>query len=153
MNNDEDWDAFLDGHPVLSAKLSAEAKSEVELSLRSVQEREDNAAKHDGPIPSRRRQVVVIKDSDLIVAAGSEIRIASLVEDGFPTASAGASEGKSYKVCATFCNTRPPFPISRLFTLRTFSRSLLGGVLVAGKLKTFSITRTVSLITFLHCRF
>ena len=101
MDHDQDWDSFLDGHPVLDIPRTEDASVEVELTVKNVRDREVNTANNDGPAPSGRRQVMVIKDSDLIVAAGSEIRIASLARGGVADASPGASEGKSYKVRST----------------------------------------------------
>ena len=80
MNGDEDWNKLLQDHPIftLPTALSgpvARSQSSLELStstLPSYSHTDDSAT------PSGRRQVMVLKDAELIVAAGKEIRMTSL---------------------------------------------------------------------------
>ncbi|CAL1701451.1 unnamed protein product [Somion occarium] len=83
MDNDEDWNAFLRDHPIFSLPKSVsgptgKGNNSLELSINTLHHFTDLDPSEDAPTPSGRRQVMVIKDADLIVAAGSEIRIASL---------------------------------------------------------------------------
>ncbi|KAH8106097.1 nuclear pore component-domain-containing protein [Cristinia sonorae] len=83
MDTDEDWSSLLQGHPILSLPKSVSSpvgkgKSILELSHNTLPDFTSSDPESDEPTPSGRRQVMVIKDSDLILAAGSEIRIASL---------------------------------------------------------------------------
>ena len=72
----------------------------------------------DKPTPFGRRQIIAIKDADLIVAVGSEIRVTSL-EDSKSTR--GTSQ-KSYKVRAVACDARVGLRGShRFYTLQTYS--------------------------------
>ncbi|TCD66933.1 hypothetical protein EIP91_000711 [Steccherinum ochraceum] len=83
MDTDEDWNALLRGHSIFSLPRSVEnpagkGKSTLELSHNTLPDFTSIDTDTDEATPSGRRQVMVIKDSDVIVAAGSEIRIASL---------------------------------------------------------------------------
>lgn len=106
MDSEEDWNAFLRDHPIFSLPedvSAARSKEELsfELSLNTLPNFTTADLSDDGPTPSGRRQVMVIKDSDIIVAAGSEIRMASLGD-----AKMSKSQRKSYKVCISsyfFC--------------------------------------------------
>ena len=104
MDSEQDWNAFLRDHPVFSAHSNAAETSKStqarELSANTLPDFTNANAVADGPAPSGRRQVMVVKDSDLIVAVGNEIRMASLAD--VKTASQlSSSESKSYKVCIT----------------------------------------------------
>lgn len=98
MDGEEDWNAFLRGHPIFSLPESgsrSRVKEEsLELSLNTLPNFTKVDPASDGPTPSGRRQVLVIKDSDIIVAVGSEIRMASLGDSKL-----SKSQRKSYKVC------------------------------------------------------
>lgn len=99
MDPETDWDSFLKGHPIFSLPKSVSGAtgrgiSALELSLGSLPQFTNLDPADDGPTPSGRRQVMVIKDSDLIVAAGNEIRMTSLSD-----AKLGKNTRKSYKVC------------------------------------------------------
>lgn len=105
MDGEEDWNAFLRDHPVFSLPedvSAAPSKEELsfELSLNTLPNFTTADPSDDGPTPSGRRQIMVIKDSDIIVAAGSEIRMASLGD-----AKMSKSQRKSYKVCmSSYCS-------------------------------------------------
>lgn len=100
MSNQDEWDAILDGHPIFDISKSLAAgsfNSEValELSTNSFKSPfgEDSCGAAD-PL-SGRRQVMTLKDADLIVAVGTELRIASLGDIGLGKGT------RSYKVLHT----------------------------------------------------
>jgi nucleoporin NUP82 len=84
MDSDgDDWSSLLKGHPIFSSSPDTRQSQHLEL---------DN----DSPSPFGRRQVMVLKDADLIVAVGKELRVTSLGD-----AKLGKGKSKSYKVCVT----------------------------------------------------
>ncbi|KAH9843921.1 uncharacterized protein C8Q71DRAFT_826054 [Rhodofomes roseus] len=100
-DKEPDWNALLKDHPIFSlpksvAGIGGKGEASLQLSLSSLPDFKDVDPLHDGPTPSGRRQVMVIKDSELIVAAGSEIRITTLADTKF-----GRATPKSYKVLHT----------------------------------------------------
>ena len=102
MDPETDWDTFLKAHPIFTlpksvAGAAGRGPGALELSLSTLPHFTQFDPTDDGPTPSGRRQVMVIKDSDLIVAAGSEIRMTSLGD-----AKLGKSSRKSYKVCVFY---------------------------------------------------
>ncbi|PCH41289.1 hypothetical protein WOLCODRAFT_100221 [Wolfiporia cocos MD-104 SS10] len=100
MEKEIDWNELLQDHPVFSPSERAAGKTDpsFELSLGSLVDLTEANHSHDGQAPSGRRQVMAIKDSELIVAVGSEIRMATLAES--PT-KLGRSARKSYKTLST----------------------------------------------------
>ncbi|RPD67026.1 hypothetical protein L226DRAFT_529416 [Lentinus tigrinus ALCF2SS1-7] len=102
MSSEEDWDELLRNHPVftLPKRVSGrggKGEASLNLSLSSLPDFVDLDPVDDKPTPSGRRQAIAIKDADLIVAVGSEIRIASL---GDSKGARGTSQ-KSYKILHT----------------------------------------------------
>ncbi|OBZ76188.1 Nucleoporin nup82 [Grifola frondosa] len=98
MDSQDDWDSLMKDHPIFSLPKSvsgAAGKREVslELSLSSLPDFTDVDPLHDGLTPSGRRQNMVIKDADLIVAVGPEVRITALGDH--------SSARKSYKTLHT----------------------------------------------------
>ncbi len=81
--NGDDWSSLLKGHPIFSSSSDTNPSQHLELY-------------NDSPSPSGRRQVMVLKDADLIVAVGKELRVTSLGD-----AKLGKGKSKSYKVRAT----------------------------------------------------
>jgi nucleoporin NUP82 len=81
--NGDDWSSLLKGHPIFSPSSDTNPSQHLELY-------------NDSPSPSGRRQVMVLKDADLIVAVGKELRVTSLGD-----AKLGKGKAKSYKVRAT----------------------------------------------------
>jgi nucleoporin NUP82 len=79
----EDWSSLLKGHPIFSSPSDTNQSQQLELC-------------NDSPKPSGRRQVMVLKDADLIVAVGKELRVTSLGDGKL-----GKGKSKSYKVRAT----------------------------------------------------
>ncbi len=99
MSSEEDWDELLKSHPVFSlpqgvSRPSGKGEASLHLSLSSLPDFVDLDPVDDKPTPSGRRQAIAIKDADLIVAVGSEIRITPL---GDSKGARGPSQ-KSYKV-------------------------------------------------------
>lgn len=98
MNNDDDWSKILNDHPIFSLPKSftgptAQAEASLELSSNTLPNFTHLDPADDGPTPSGRRQVMVLKDADLIVAAGREIRMSSLGDTKLST-----SLRQTYKV-------------------------------------------------------
>ncbi|KAJ3575167.1 hypothetical protein NP233_g1277 [Leucocoprinus birnbaumii] len=101
MNADNDWSDFLQNHPIFSLPKSfdastAEAESSFELSANTLPRFVKVDPLDDGTTPSGRRQTMVLKDADLIVAAGKEVRMASLGDAKVPS-----STRKTYKTLHT----------------------------------------------------
>lgn len=100
MEGEEDWNAFLKDHPVFSLPKSVSGPTgggEVSLELsRNTLPRftSDLDPSDDGPTPSGRRQVMLIRDSDLVVAAGNEVRITALGDSKLTK-----NGDKTHKVC------------------------------------------------------
>ncbi|KAI0352971.1 hypothetical protein OH77DRAFT_1497486 [Trametes cingulata] len=100
--SEEDWEELLKDHPVFSFQKSVsgpagKGEESLNLSLRSLPDFVSLDPVEDKPTPSGRRQAIAIKDADLIVAVGSEVRIASLGD----TKGARGSSQKSYKILHT----------------------------------------------------
>ncbi|CCM04850.1 uncharacterized protein FIBRA_07043 [Fibroporia radiculosa] len=101
MEKETDWNALFSDHPIFSlpkgvAESAGKNETSLELSLGSLPEFTEVDPEHDGPTPSGRRQVMIIKDAELIVAAGNEIRMASLLDSKL-----GRPVRKSYKILHT----------------------------------------------------
>src|ERR1700677_2127516 len=103
---DDDWSLVLNDHPIFSLPKSVAGHAEVslELSTKTLQSFTNVDPWEGGPIPPGRRQVMILKNEDLIVAAGEELRITSLGDSKL-----GRSSKKSYKVASA--NHRPLVPI------------------------------------------
>lgn len=82
----DDWQTLLDAHPIFHRSGKSPTEQHLQLST-STQESEH------GYVLSGRRQLMALKDADLIVAAGSELRMTSLWDTKL-----GRETGKSYKV-------------------------------------------------------
>ena len=84
MDSDgDDWSSLLKGHPIFSSSSDTNQLQQAELY-------------NDSSLPSGRRQVMVLKDADLIVAVGKELRMTSLGDAKF-----GRGKSKSYKARVT----------------------------------------------------
>lgn len=90
--SEDDWSSLLKDHPIFS---TTEARpSQLELSTNSLPDfTHPDPLKHDPSFLSGRRQAMVLKDADLIVAVGNEIRATSLGD-----AKLNKATPKSYKV-------------------------------------------------------
>ena len=84
MDSDsDDWSSLLKGHPIFSSSSDTNQPQQPELY-------------DDSSLPSGRRQVMVLKDADLIVAVGKELRVTSLGDTKL-----GRGKSKSYKARVT----------------------------------------------------
>lgn len=97
MDDEDNWASLLKDHPIFTLPKPSDDfnahSSLLELSTSSLPSFTHADPTNDGQTPSGRRQVMVLKDSDLVVAAGKEIRITSLGD-----AKLGRSTRKTYKV-------------------------------------------------------
>ncbi|KAG2013406.1 hypothetical protein CC2G_010323 [Coprinopsis cinerea AmutBmut pab1-1] len=100
--NDEAWGPLLRDHPIFSLStkglegLDDNRKSQLELSTNTLSRFTTVDPKQDDATPSGRRQVMALRDTDLVVAVGKELRIASLGDIKL-----GRSARKTYKVMHT----------------------------------------------------
>ncbi|KAH7887865.1 hypothetical protein F5I97DRAFT_1863655 [Phlebopus sp. FC_14] len=92
--NQDDWGAILEGHPIFDIPKSYDAwEQNLELSRNTLRKSARDGFPEDGYSLSGRRQLMTLKDADLILAAGKELRIASLGDTKL-----GRSTKKAYKV-------------------------------------------------------
>jgi nucleoporin NUP82 len=105
MDGEDDWNKLLKEHPIFSLSgslvdlTSDSSSSNLELSASTLPKFLQTNPKHNDPTPSGRRQTMVLKDADLVVSAGKELRIASLGDIKL-----GRSTRKSYKVRGSTCS-------------------------------------------------
>lgn len=95
MTATDEWSSTLKDHPIFSPvnDLLSAAPDVFELSTTTLTKFTNVSPREDEPIPSGRRQVMILKDADLIVAAGKEVRISSVGD-----LKLSSSVRKSYKV-------------------------------------------------------
>jgi len=89
----DDWSSLLKGHPIFSFPTDTSPSQQLELSTNSLPDFTRLEPHNDFPSPSGRRQIMVLKDADLIVAVGKEVRVTSLADSKL-----GMGKSKSYKV-------------------------------------------------------
>ncbi|OJA16379.1 hypothetical protein AZE42_09872 [Rhizopogon vesiculosus] len=97
----DDWSTILDEHPIFALPNSVggivgQSEASLELSTNTLRKSLLEGPVEDGLSLSGRRQVMALKDSDLIVAAGCELRIASLSDSKL-----GRNMNRSFKVLNT----------------------------------------------------
>lgn len=93
MADGEDWSRLLRDHPIFSP--SNQNKSNfLELSTLSLRDSDGVDSSDTGSSTFGRRQTMILKDADVIVAAGKEIRMSP-----FGDIKLSRSTRKSYKVC------------------------------------------------------
>lgn len=88
----DDWTSVLIGHPIFSLPSDTDQSKQLELSTNSLPDFTQLEPCHDSPSTSGRRQAMVLKDADLIVAIEKEIRVTSLGDTKL-----GRVMSKSYK--------------------------------------------------------
>ena len=95
MTATDEWSSTLKDHPIFSpVNRSLSPSSDVfELSTTTLAKFTNVSPQQDEPTPSGRRQVMILKDADLIVAAGKEVRMSSVGD-----LKLSSSVRKSYKV-------------------------------------------------------
>ncbi|KAF9483973.1 hypothetical protein BDN70DRAFT_873108 [Pholiota conissans] len=81
MADNEEWAKILNDHPIFSLPRTYErlpkTKNPLELSTNTLPDFTNTDPQADSLSPSGRRQVMMLKDTDLIVAVGKEIRMSS----------------------------------------------------------------------------
>ena len=92
MADAEDWSRLLQDHPIFSPPHQDKLNF-LELSTLSLRDSGNVDSSNTGSSTFGRRQTMILKDADLIVAAGKEIRISS-----FGDIKLSRSTRKSYKV-------------------------------------------------------
>ena len=86
--NPHNWEPVLNGHPIFdpSSGGSDDKNSwntdgpSLELSISSLSQFKPSDTIQDGGISGGRRRTMLIKDADLIVAVGNQVRMMSLTE-------------------------------------------------------------------------
>ncbi|KAI0321851.1 hypothetical protein OF83DRAFT_162519 [Amylostereum chailletii] len=99
MESQDDWSATLKGHPIFARPTDSKASKDeasLELSASTLPNFTNLNPEDDSPSPSGRRQTMVIKDTELIVAVGKEIRVTALKDTKL-----SSSTRKAYKVLHT----------------------------------------------------
>ncbi|KAG2077550.1 hypothetical protein BDR04DRAFT_1113524 [Suillus decipiens] len=93
----DDWRTMLEGHSIftLPSGYGGQSEESLELSTNTLKKSILNEGPLDGIPRSGRRRVMVLKESDLIVAAGYELRITSLLASKL-----GRSTNNSFKLIA-----------------------------------------------------
>ena len=89
----DDWSSLLKDHPIFSLPTDTSPIQQLELSTNSLPDFTRLEPHNDSPSPSGKRQTMVLKDADLIVAVGEEVRVTSLGDSKL-----GRGKSKSYKV-------------------------------------------------------
>lgn len=121
----DDWHTLLDAHPIFhfpahfhSQRGRGEPVTEqsLELSTNTLSTISQDSQSEHGYVLSGRRQLMALKDADLIVAAGSELRMTSLWDTKL-----GRDTGKSYKVRRSYAHGRARHGEinTRFFTFQT----------------------------------
>lgn len=93
MADNEDWSRLLQDHPIFSPS-SQDKSTFLEFSTLSLRDSSNVDSSDTGSSTFGRRQTMILKDADLIVAADKEIRMSS-----FGDIKLSKSVRKSYKVC------------------------------------------------------
>ena len=93
MADGEDWSRLLQDHPIFSPSNHIKSNF-LELSTLSLRDSHNVDSSDTGSSTFGRRQTMILKDADLIVAADKEIRMSS-----FGDIKLSRSTRKSYKVC------------------------------------------------------
>ena len=92
MTGELDWQDYLDEHPIFLG-VKHVTNYPTELSFSAAKESKNDEESNASSTP-RRRQIMCMKDSDLIVACGCEIRMTCLAD-----AKVSGGSNKTYKVC------------------------------------------------------
>lgn len=102
MSATDEWSNVLHDHPIFSLPKSFHGPLSglLELSTTTLPKFTNVDPQDDKMTPSGRRQVMILKDAELIVAAGKEVRISSVGD-----LKLSQSMRKSYKVGLTTCES------------------------------------------------
>lgn len=110
----DDWSSVLKGHPIFSSTEDTQPQ-QLELSTNSLPD--FTRLEYDDSLsPSGRRQIMVLKDADLILAVGKELRVTSLGD-----AKLGRGKSESYKARVTVMPYRPTLTCCFRFYIRPIS--------------------------------
>lgn len=98
------WESVLNGHPIFDPSAGSGSNenskkaddTSLELSISSLSKSKHSNGIQDEGIPRGRRRTMLIKDADLIVAVGKQVRMTSLIESQSSTA-----EEQTFKVTIT----------------------------------------------------
>ena len=109
------WESVLNGHPIFDPSVddSSDKNSQkvdetsLELSISSLSKSKPSDIIQDEGIPNGRRRTMLIKDADLIVAVGKQVRMTSLTESRLTPA--GERTFKVKRVEMNQINTRLSF--------------------------------------------
>jgi len=93
MSDTDEWTKLLHGHPIFSLPKEIDKLNPLELSTKTLPHFTTPDPQREAPTPSGRRQVMILKDADVIVAAGREVRMSS-----FGDLKLSRSLRKAYKV-------------------------------------------------------
>jgi len=98
MSTTDEWSNLLRDHPIFSLPKAFDvaqstSRALLELSTNTLQRYTNVDPHEDAPTPSGRRQTMILKDAEVIVAAGKEIRMSSVGDMKL-----SQSIRKSYKV-------------------------------------------------------
>ncbi|KAI5829840.1 hypothetical protein K523DRAFT_352178 [Schizophyllum commune Tattone D] len=85
MDDEQDWNDVLRDHPIFGLPKGingpgGNSETSLQLSTNTLQQFKNVDSRDDSAVPSGRRQTMVLKGADLIVAAGQEIRMTTLGE-------------------------------------------------------------------------
>ena len=84
MDYEDEWSSVLTDHPIFSRSTgSAQDEKSFELSTSTLPNFTNLDPEDDSLAPSGRRQTMVIKDSEVILAVGREMRVAALGDAKF----------------------------------------------------------------------
>ena len=91
--NPLNWESVLNGHQIFDSSTGSSDDSDsrkadetsLELSITTLSKSKSTDATQDRDIPGGRRRVMLVKDADLIVAVGKQVRMMSLTESRLDT--------------------------------------------------------------------
>lgn len=101
MPDNDEWANLLKDHPIFSLPKptkTPKSKNPLELSTNTLPDFTKVESNGNLPSPSGRRNLMILKDADIIVGAGSEIRMSS-----FADLKLSPSARKTYKVWFLEC--------------------------------------------------
>ncbi|KIM46011.1 hypothetical protein M413DRAFT_441079 [Hebeloma cylindrosporum] len=98
MSNTDEWTKLLHDHPIFSLpkEIDLFKSNPLELSMKTLPDFTTPDPQRDVSTPSGRRQVMILKDADVILAVGREVRMSS-----FGDLKLSRSMRKSYKTLHT----------------------------------------------------
>lgn len=109
------WESVLNGHPIFNPSAGSgddqnynkTDDASLELSINSLSKSKSSNVIQDGVVQGGRRRTMIIKDADLIVAVGKQVRMTSLTESQL--SAAGEHTFKVLSIGTKRANTRLSF--------------------------------------------